>query len=72
MDAPTAYRSIVSFLRLVVWVFFRRVETSGMDGIPEKGGGILVAWHPNGLVDPGLILTHFPRQVVVGARDGVF
>lgn len=67
-----AYRAIVWFLRALVGVFFKRIEVTGLGNIPVDRGGIIVAWHPNGMVDPGLILTHFPRQVVFGARDGLF
>jgi 1-acyl-sn-glycerol-3-phosphate acyltransferase len=67
-----AYRLIVGALRLVVHIYFRRVEVTGVENLPTEGGGVLVAWHPNGLIDPGLILTHFPRQVVFGARSGLF
>lgn len=72
MEGPAAYRAIVAYLRMVIRVFFRRVEVAGAESVPPGGGGILVAWHPNGLVDPGLILTHCPRQVVFGARSGLF
>jgi 1-acyl-sn-glycerol-3-phosphate acyltransferase len=71
-DLPRAYRWIVAFLRLLVRCFFRRVEVVGLDSVPAEGGGIVVSWHPNGLVDPALILTSFPRQVVFGARSGLF
>ncbi len=67
-----SYQTAVRLLRVLTRVFFRRVEVSGLDNVPKVGGGILVAWHPNGLVDPGLILTRFPRQVVFGARSGLF
>ena len=40
--------------------------------MPGKGGGILIAWHPNGLIDPALIISTFPRSVVFGARHGLF
>jgi 1-acyl-sn-glycerol-3-phosphate acyltransferase len=56
----------------LVGLFFRRVEVSGVEHVPETGGGILIAWHPNGLVDPALIISCFPRQVVFGARHGLF
>ncbi len=69
---PALYDPIVSAARLLVQLFFRRVEVTGLEHIPEEGGGILVSWHPNGMIDPGLILTHFPRQVVFGARHGLF
>jgi 1-acyl-sn-glycerol-3-phosphate acyltransferase len=62
----------MALLRFMVRVFFRRVTVTGLDKIPTRGGGIVVSWHPNGLIDPGLILTQFPRRVVFGARHGIF
>ena len=59
-------------LWLAVRAFFRSVEVEGLDRIPKDRCGLIVSWHPNGLVDPGLILTHFPQQVVFGARHGLF
>lgn len=64
--------SAVRVVRFLVGLFFRRVEVSGTDNVPAKGGGILIAWHPNGLVDPALIISNFPRRVVFGARHGLF
>jgi 1-acyl-sn-glycerol-3-phosphate acyltransferase len=63
---------VISFFRVVVRLYFRGVEVSGLSNVPADRGGIVVAWHPNGLIDPGLILTHFPRRVVFGARHGLF
>ncbi len=68
----TGYDAIVGLARFVVRRWFRRIEVTGLEHVPADGGGILVSWHPNGMVDPGLILTHFPRKVVFGARDGLF
>jgi 1-acyl-sn-glycerol-3-phosphate acyltransferase len=62
----------VGFFRAVVRAFFKEIEVVGLEHIPEGQGGILVSWHPNGMVDPGLILTHFPQVVVFGARHGLF
>ena len=59
-------------VRFLVGLFFRRVEVSGVEHVPAAGGGILIAWHPNGLVDPALIISCFPRRVVFGARHGLF
>jgi len=53
-------------------LFFRRVEVTGLESIPVEGGGVVIAWHPNGLIDPALILTRFPRRIVFGAREGLF
>ncbi|HZO16543.1 MAG TPA: hypothetical protein VFB62_24880, partial [Polyangiaceae bacterium] len=55
-----SYRFILALLRLVVRAFFRRIVVTGTDNVPRVGGGVVVSWHPNGLVDPGLVLTQFP------------
>ncbi len=70
--APRSYRLVVGFMRLLVRAFFRRVVVTGIEQVPKHGGGIVVSWHPNGLIDPGLVLTQMPRQVVFGARHGIF
>jgi 1-acyl-sn-glycerol-3-phosphate acyltransferase len=66
--ARTAYELVRGLLN----IYFRRVEHTGADTVPETGGGLVVSWHPNGLIDPALILTGFPRPVIFGARDGLF
>lgn len=73
-QAPSfaAYRRLRGLVRLLVRVFFRRVEVVGLENVPAGPGGILVAWHPNGLVDPALILSSLPHPVVFGARNGLF
>jgi 1-acyl-sn-glycerol-3-phosphate acyltransferase len=72
MSRSRAYPWIQTLLRAAVTAFFRRVEVSGVSNVPAQGGGLVVSWHPNGLVDPGLILTQFPRPIVFGARHGLF
>lgn len=67
-----AYPWIQVLLRAAVNLFFRRVEVGGVHNVPAHGGGLVISWHPNGLVDPGLILTQCPRPVVFGARHGLF
>lgn len=67
-----SYQSAVSLVRVLTRAFFRRVEVSGLENVPADGGGLIVAWHPNGLVDPALILASCPRPVVFGARHGLF
>ncbi len=67
-----AYDRIVACVRFILHRFFRSVEVTGLEHLPAEGGGILVSWHPNGLMDPALILTHCPRQVIFGARHGLF
>jgi 1-acyl-sn-glycerol-3-phosphate acyltransferase len=69
---PRAYRLIVLGLRPFVRAFFRRVEVTGLENIPATGGGVVVSWHPNAIVDGFVILTQFPRHIVFGARHGLF
>ncbi len=71
-ESSRAYRWIVAWFRFLFRMFFRQVQVSGLKHVPAAGGGLVVAWHPNGLIDPGLILTHLPRHVVFGARHGLF
>lgn len=72
MRPSRIYRWIIGLFRVALWAFFREVEVVGLENVPRHGGGIFVAWHPNGMVDPGLIMTSFPRQVIFGARHGSF
>ncbi len=53
-------------------LFFRGVEVTGSENVPRDGGGLLVAWHPNGLADGVLVLGFCPRPVTFGARHGLF
>ena len=67
-----AYRETVRALGLLNRLFFRRIEVTGLEHVPAGGGGIVVSWHPNAIVDGGLILTRFPRRIIFGARHGLF
>ena len=65
-------RGLRWFLRLLARLFFRSVEVVGGENVPRDGGGLLVAWHPNGLADGILLLGFCPRPVTFGARHGLF
>jgi 1-acyl-sn-glycerol-3-phosphate acyltransferase len=58
--------------RLVLRVFYRRVEASGLERIPPSGPTILVLNHPNGLMDPLLLLCLSPRPVAFLAKSPLF
>jgi len=66
------YKAVLGVARLLCISFFRRVEVVGLENVPANGGGVLVSWHPNGVIDPGIILAAFPRRITFGARDGLF
>lgn len=67
-----AQSSIIGYFRLLLRIFFRRIEVMGVENIPDDRGGLIVSWHPNGVIDGAVILTHFPRRIVFGARHGIF
>ena len=70
-EPPLVYRALRAFVRGLMRVFFREVAVAGRRHVPEAAGGLLVAWHPNGIVDPALILSTFPGRIVFGARHGL-
>lgn len=67
-----SYRALAFVVRCLLGTFFRRIEISGLENVPAQSGGLIVAWHPNALVDPALIFISCPRRVVFGARHGIF
>lgn len=66
------YRLLVSFLRLVTRVFFRRIEVSGASLVPPVGPIVLVGNHPNSLLDPVMIATTCGRPVRMAAKEPLF
>lgn len=58
--------------RLVLRVFYRRVETKDLSRVPVTGPTILVLNHPNGLMDPLLLLCLSPRPVSFLAKSTLF
>ena len=58
--------------RLVLRVFYRRIEAAGLDRVPASGPTILVLNHPNGLMDPLLLLCLSPRPVAFLAKAPLF
>jgi 1-acyl-sn-glycerol-3-phosphate acyltransferase len=47
--------------RLVLRIFFRRIEVEGRERIPARGPLILLANHINSLIDPALVIYAAPR-----------
>ncbi len=66
------YGLLISFLRVVTQVFFRRVEVSGAGFIPQTGPVVLVGNHPNSLLDPVMIATTAKRPVRMAAKEPLF
>jgi 1-acyl-sn-glycerol-3-phosphate acyltransferase len=66
------YRLVRGFVRLLLWLFYRRVDVVGAERIPSRGPLIIVANHHNSLVDPMLIMGTFPRRITAVAKAPLF
>ena len=60
------------FLGIAFWCYFRRVYVRDAGGVPVAGPLLLVANHPNSLVDPALLIHLLGRPVYFGARHRLF
>jgi 1-acyl-sn-glycerol-3-phosphate acyltransferase len=61
-----------SLLRLAIRIFFRRVEIVGAERVPAQGPVVFVLNHPNGLIDPAVLLCLAPRRVSFLAKAPLF
>lgn len=66
------YRLVRGVIRLLLRLFYRRVDVVGAERVPAEGPLIVVANHHNSLVDPMLILATFPRRIRVLATAPLF
>ena len=65
------YGTFRRWFRLSLRVFFRHVQVEGLHNVPARGGGIIIAWHPNAVVDGMLLTAECPRPITFGARHGL-
>lgn len=63
---------LVAILRFGLRIFFRRVETAGIERVPANGPVMFVLNHPNSLVDPVFVLCLAPRKVSFLAKAPLF
>jgi 1-acyl-sn-glycerol-3-phosphate acyltransferase len=60
MAPPRPSEALVRLARLVLRIFFQRVEVAGEEQIPAGRPLVLVANHVNGLIDPVLVFGALP------------
>jgi len=57
---------------LILRIFFRRIEVSGVERVPQHGPVMFVLNHPSGLIDPAFLLCLAPRRVSLLAKAPLF
>ncbi|MBN2360476.1 MAG: 1-acyl-sn-glycerol-3-phosphate acyltransferase [Deltaproteobacteria bacterium] len=65
-------RLFTALFRLVLRIFFGRIEIAGLEHVPPQGPVMFVLNHPNALIDPGLMLCLAPRRVSFLAKSTLF
>lgn len=63
---------LTSVFRLFLRIFFRRIDVSGLEYVPADAPVVFAANHPNGLVDPLVLLCVAPREVSFLAKAPLF
>jgi len=63
---------LVALFRFTLRIFFRRVETEGLERVPMTGPLMFVLNHPNSLVDPVFVLCLAPRPASFLAKAPLF
>jgi len=63
---------IKGFLRIAFRVYYRSIQVQGAQSVPEEGAVLLVANHPNSLLDPAILVHLIPRTLRFGAKHTLF
>jgi 1-acyl-sn-glycerol-3-phosphate acyltransferase len=72
MTASMGYRLVRVMIRVLLGVFYHRVDVIGRERIPLRGPLIVAANHHNAGVDAMLIVATFPRPIMVLAKAPLF
>jgi glycerol-3-phosphate O-acyltransferase / dihydroxyacetone phosphate acyltransferase len=72
MSAHRVRRGVTALLRVALRIFYRAVDVSGVDHLPRDRPYLLVLNHPNGLVDPGLVLVMSDKPISFLAKSTIF
>jgi 1-acyl-sn-glycerol-3-phosphate acyltransferase len=63
---------IKGFLRIAFRMYYRSIQVQGAEVIPKEGAVLLVANHPNSLLDPAILVHLFARPLHFGAKHTLF
>jgi 1-acyl-sn-glycerol-3-phosphate acyltransferase len=70
--APLGYRLVRHLARILLGLFYRRIEVVAPERLPASGPVILAANHHNALVDPLVLLVAVPRRLRPVAKAPLF
>src|SRR5690349_10663356 len=59
-------------LKIVFWIFYRRIDFRGLENVPKTGPIILACNHPNSFLDALMVGTYTNRRIYFLARSDVF
>lgn len=65
-------RIIHAIISIALRLFFRRIEASGTERVPQDDAIIFVLNHPNGLIDPALVFVSLARRISFLAKSTLF
>ena len=65
-------RLLVPLFRLVLKIFFRRIQVTGLEQLPATGPTIVVLNHPSALIDPLFVICLIPRRAAFLAKEPLF
>lgn len=66
------YHFLRRIIKISLFFFFKRIVITGKEYIPSKGPLIIVANHPNTLMDPLIIASLVPQRIGFIAKSGIF
>jgi len=72
MSTPLLYRIAQTLVRAAMGIYFKKLEISGLELIPEQGPVIVAANHPQSGTDAFVLAVRAPRMVHYLAHSGLF
>ena len=69
---PALYRALRGAARLLLALFYRRVDVVGAERVPARGPVLLASNHQNALVDAMLLVSAIPRPLRPLAKAPLF
>ena len=65
-------RLIKALLRVAFRAYYSDIDVQGMERLPAEGPVLLVANHPNSILDPAILIYLLPRPIAFGAKHTLF